>query len=148
MPTIRFWGFHVDTPDGWEDVTDTVGVDGAPATIARPDGVGALQFSVGLYTGGTRPDPSVELLLEMLHEFGEARGLGAPGDVVMQVGRLRLVAGLFLPGNDFLRVWYLSDGLSFALVTYVCEAGREAHELADCERIVRSLTFDAPGQTP
>ena len=33
--------------------------------------------------------------------------------------------------------------LSFALATYVCEAGREAEELADCEQIIGSLIFVA-----
>ncbi len=52
-----------------------------------------------------------------------------------------MAAGSFLSGGDFVRVWYVSDGLSFARVTYVCEAGRETEELADCEQIIGSLAF-------
>jgi hypothetical protein len=54
-----------------------------------------------------------------------------------------MVAGSFMSGDDFVRAWYVSDGLSFALVTYVCEAGGEADELAECEQIVGSLAFIA-----
>ena len=42
-----------------------------------------------------------------------------------------------------MRAWYVSDGLSFARVTQVCEAGREAEERADCEQMVGSLAFIA-----
>ena len=42
-----------------------------------------------------------------------------------------------------MRAWYVSDGLSFALATYVCEAGSEAEEVADCEQIIGSLAFIA-----
>jgi len=96
---------------------------------------------MAIYSGGERPEPSPNQLLGMVEEFGDSRGLGTPEAVVTQAGRLRLAAGTFLSDDEFVRAWYVSDGLSFALVTYVCEAGRESEELADCERIVRSLAF-------
>jgi hypothetical protein len=145
MPRIAFPSFAVDAPRGWADVTDSVEADDPPFTLNRvggAGGVGSLQFSVGLYRGGPKPDPTPGQLLGMLDEFAGSRGLGRPGDVATERRpSLRLAAGSFSLDGNFLRVWYLSDGLSFALVTYTCAAGQEAEELADCERIVRSLVF-------
>lgn len=144
MPTIRFPAFAIVAPDGWEDITDSLEVEDPPITLARAAGPGVLQFSTAVYCGGKRPDPSPDRLLEMLEEFGESRRLGTPVAVVTRAERLRLAAGSFSSGGDFVRVWYVSDGLSFALVTYLCEPGSEAEEVADCERIVESLTFASP----
>jgi hypothetical protein len=144
MPTIRFPVFSVVAPPGWVDITDSLEHMETPPTLARGDGIGALQFLTAIYSHGERPDPSLDQLLVMLQEFGESRGLGTPVAVVTRAERLRLAAGSFISDGDFVRAWYVSDGLSFALVTYVCEAGREAEELADCEQIVRSLAFPAP----
>jgi hypothetical protein len=144
MPEIRFAAFTVAAPDGWEDITGSLGLENPPITLARTGGVGALQFSIAIYSGGERPDPSPEELLEMVHEFGQSRGLGTPGAVRTRSGQLRMAMGNFVSDENFVRAWYVSDGLSFALVTYVCEAGRETEELADCEQIIGSLTFIAP----
>jgi hypothetical protein len=46
-------------------------------------------------------------------------------------------------GNDFIRIWYVSDKESFALVTYVCDWTKQEVEMADCEKIVRSIRFSA-----
>ena len=143
MRVVRFAAFTVLVPDGWEDVTDSLDIEDPPITLARDDGVGALQFSIATYSRGEWPDPSPDDLLGMVEEFGRSRGLGSPGDVLTRSGRLRMAAGGFLAAGDFVRAWYVSDGLSFALATYVCEAGREAEELAECEQIIGSLAFIA-----
>jgi hypothetical protein len=141
MPTIEYPSFAVDVPDDWEDVTDSVEVEDPPFTLNRLDGVGALQFSVGLYSGGAKPDPSPDDLLRMLVDLAESRGLGPPMTVTTQSVPLRLAAGSFRSDGDFVRVWYVSDGWSVALVTYLCEWDLEASELVICEQIVRSLVF-------
>jgi hypothetical protein len=76
-----------------------------------------------------------------LISFGEARGLAAIRDVIIESSPLHLAAGSFAWGDDFLRVWQVSNGRDFAFVTYTCESGQEIGELRDCERIVRSLQF-------
>ena len=73
MPEIPFKMFTVVAPDGWEDVTDSLEIEGPPFTLARADGVGALQFSIATYSGGERPDPSPDDLLEMVEGFGQSR---------------------------------------------------------------------------
>jgi hypothetical protein len=141
MPVVQFAAFSVVVPDGWEDITESLDIEDPPITFARPDGVGALQFSIAAYSSGERPDPSPEDLLGMVEEFGQSRGLGSPGNTVTRPGPLRMAAGSFLAAGDFVRAWYVSDGLSFALATYLCEEGSEAEELAECEQIIGSLAF-------
>jgi hypothetical protein len=144
MPSFGFPTFVITARNGWEDVTESLETEGAPVTLARSDGVGALQFSIARYRSGVRPDPMPEQLLKMVREFGKAKGLGTPASVETEAGRLRLAAASFVAEGDFVRVWYASDGWSVALVTYVCEAGSEGEELAECEEIVRSLDFSCP----
>ena len=142
MPRIESLSFAVDVPDGWEDFTDTVNAPEPPFTLACPEtGMGALQFSVALFKGGEIPDPSTLDLMEMVKRFGIERELGEPRDVVAESRDLRLAAGSFFGECLFLRVWQLSHGQNFAFVTYNCEFGQEGKELADCERIVRSMRF-------
>jgi hypothetical protein len=145
MPRIAFDSFSVVTPPGWEDYTDAVEDDDPPATLVRADGVGALQFSVALYADGPVPDPSPADLSGMVGSFAQARGLGAPREAAAESAPLRLAAGSFTWGEDFLRVWKVSDGRNFALVTYTCELGHESRELGECERIVRTIRFRSAG---
>lgn len=144
---VAFDTFVVQVPSGWADVTDTVEAGDAPHTLAHHDGVGALQFSVALYGAGPVPDPTPAVLLDMVGEFGRRRGLGEPSAVATEPGPLRLAAGSFACGGYFLRVWQVSDGRSFAFVTYNCAAADAGPELAAAERIVRSLVF-RPGLAP
>lgn len=141
MPRITFDGFAVDAPPGWSNITDTVEADDPPITLALPEGVGALQFSVALYQAGPVPDLTPEMLLGMLEEFGDKRGIGEPSAVVKDPGPPMFAAGSFLWGGDFLRVWQVSDGRNIAFVTYTCTAEHQGSELPACERIVRSIVF-------
>jgi len=77
----------------------------------------------------------------MLKNFAETNNLGDAHDVVMEDGPLLVAAGSFRT-DAFFRVWYLSDGRSFALATYTCALENEANgEAAECESIVRTVSF-------
>jgi hypothetical protein len=141
MPRVAFDSFAVQVPHGWADITDTVEADNPPYTLARRDGVGALQFSIALYKSGSIPDPTSAVLLGMVEEFGRKQGLGDPTAVVTEAGRLLFAAGSFAWGDDLLRAWQVSDGRNFAFVTYTCAAEDAGPELAECEQIVRSIAF-------
>jgi hypothetical protein len=146
MPRADFTNFSVDLPPGWGDITAEVETDSPPATVARDDGVGALQFSIALYHSGPRPLGNVEELQELLNGFAETHGLTSPDDSVRESSPRGLVAASFLWGDDFVRVWYLSEGGNFAFVTYTCERSNlEARELREAESIVRSIQFGEPG---
>jgi hypothetical protein len=134
--------FTIKCNDGWCDITNDVEAADPPWTLAKPDGVGAFQFSVATYKSGSVPNPSPQVLFSMLCDFASSRELGEPAEVVTEDGELRIAAGSFRWGEDFLRVWYVSDGYSFAKVTYTCSWGAQQSELPDCEQMLRTLRFE------
>ncbi len=141
MPRLQFDLFTVNAPDGWQDISQSVDATNRPSTLARVNGVGALQFSVGLYLSGDIPNPSPQDLLTMVEYFAKARKLGKPLNVILESKPIRLAAASYSWGGAFLRIWQISDGHNFALVTYTCEAKHGESELPDCEAIVRSTVF-------
>ena len=141
--TLECGAFSVRVGGEWCDITESVDV-GSPVTLALPSGVGALQFSSARYVAGPIPRPRNEVLDAMLTEFADARELARPRDRVCEDGQLALAAATFSQRDATVRVWYVSDGRSFALVTYTCialELPRD--ELRDCEAIVRSIASPA-----
>lgn len=133
--------------DGWCDITADVEAADPPWTLAKPDGVGALQFSAGIYESGTVPNPTQEELLWLLHSFANSLNLGNPVDLIAEDAELRLAAGSFRYGEDFLRVWYVTNGRSVAQVTYLCSWGGQDSELPDCEQMIRTLKFEGDAPT-
>ena len=115
-------GFSVTAPTNWRDITEYVEADNQPFTLAKVDGVGALQFSVALHQTGQKPNVSQADLLEMLDEFGKSHSLSRSGesDVITEDGDTCLAAATFRSKNDIVRAWYLSVCGNFAFITYVC----------------------------
>jgi hypothetical protein len=134
--------FTIRCSTGWCDITDEVQATNPPWTLAKPEGVGAFQFSTATYQSGTIPNPSPQLLLSMLRDFANSHGLGEAADIVTENGALRLAAASFHHGDDFTRVWYVSDGRSFAKVTYTCTWDKQHAELPECEQMLRTLRFE------
>ena len=133
--------FSIRCGDGWCDITNDIEATDAPWTLARPDGVGAFQFSIATYESGRIPNPTPQDLLSLLRDFANSHELGEPADIITEDGRLRIAAGSFRHGDNFVRAWYASDGRSFAKVTYTCVWGEQLAELPDCERMIRTLRF-------
>jgi hypothetical protein len=129
--------WRVGDTAGWSEVTE----QDQPYTLARNQGVGALQFTIAEVTSGPIPNPTPPDLQTMLEKFAAAQGLASPFDVIVESGPRRLVAGSFHWNDAFLRAWYITDGRNVAFVTYNCANGEQDGELPECERIVRSLEF-------
>jgi hypothetical protein len=133
----------LEVADGWADTTPDA--DDAPYELTNqsPNAVGAFQFSTAKYRSGSIPDAKPSDLAALLDEFAAARGLGEPKDKVQEVRPVRLAAGTLIDGQYLMRVWYVSDGASFAKVTYTAKAAYDyAAELVDCERMVRTMAFN------
>jgi hypothetical protein len=137
-------GYSLEVPDGWFDTTEG---ESSPFTLARAEGVGALQLSVALYNDGLPPNASSNVLREMLEEFAQTHTLGSSFDLVAEEEPVPLAAASFFleEGQTFLRSWFVSDGLSFAKITYVCAKADLGPEVNECEKIVRSIEFTATG---
>jgi len=135
--------FSIQSSDGWYDITDTIDAFNVPYTLAREDGNGAFQISAGIYKSGSKPSLNSEVLFSMLISFAESVQFGAPFDIQTEEAPLQLAAASFEQNIDFLRIWYVSDGCSFAKATYVSGINHPRNEVSDCEVMVRTLKFNA-----
>ena len=137
---FNYAGLLISTPDCWLDITSTLDKN-SPFTLAKEDGVGALQFSIGIYQSGTIPNPTARDLLNMGLEFGSSKHLTSVFDESMVADRIHIGAVSYQWDSNFLRVWYVSDGYSVAFVTYTCDWNDVGAEVAECEDIVQRLSF-------
>jgi hypothetical protein len=146
---VQFGPLLLDIRPGWADVTADLGSeDNPPWTLARQSDTacGALQFSVALYRRGPVPDPTPGFLAELLRDFAAKSGLGPASDEVVESVPIRLAGATFRDEECMIRGWYVSDGRSFAKITYTVGIGNDfASELSDCEQMVRSIRFADPG---
>jgi hypothetical protein len=142
LRTVAFGGITLDVPEGWGEVTDQLEGSDTPFTLAKlGENSGALQFSPALYKKGTPPSTSPTALLEMVRTFGEQRGLGKASHESAENGAVSLAGGTFRVQDDFVRVWYGSDGRNIVLMTYVTEWGNQRIYLPECEAMVRTVRF-------
>jgi hypothetical protein len=130
-------------PNEWLDVTQDR-PSSSPATLARPDGIGALQFSTAKYRSGARPNVTREDLKELLVEFFVSRQLGQPANVREREGKMLSLSGDFDGLGEFIRTWYLTNGRDVVLATYVTQESkgeRVLMELSEAETIVASISI-------
>jgi hypothetical protein len=140
---LEFSGFHITVGDEWEEITGSLENKDNPITIARPNnGVGVLQISQAIYKSGPKPLSSLKVLESMLVEFGEQHGLGEPYDNSSFSGTILGIGSSFHSGEDLIRAWYLTDGISFIFITYVCNWDKRFEESQECEEFVRSVRFN------
>jgi len=131
----------ITAPDPWKDITDAVEGHSVPFTLAKADGTGALQFSVATYKSGKIPNVSLRDLNELREDFAQKEQLGRAINEVSTDGALRVSGGSYQTTQDFVRVWYCSDGKNVALITYTASRGKEDHEPDECDAIVAGVRF-------
>ncbi|MGI6420525.1 MAG: hypothetical protein ACOX1P_33250 [Thermoguttaceae bacterium] len=142
---LQFRQFSVVVPFNWTDITDSLDDARAPLTIAdQESGVGALQFSVALYRSGRLPEISLDDLERMLCEFVAQRGLEVVHGHTRQAGETSLVGGSYRDGDDFVEVFYATDGQSIVLGTYVCSWQDRACEAEERKTVFTSIRFSKP----
>ena len=141
MTPFDFGLVVIRVPDGWSDSSQINNGEVTVSTVVGPDRVGVLQISAALYDSGFIPDYTTEVLSGMLADFAWLKGFPARSEVVVEAGPQRLAAREYTWGTDIVRVWYVSDGSSVAMATYVAPGNGSAREMAECEQIVRSIKF-------
>jgi len=134
-------GVSIELADGRFDITDTLEAD-SPFTLAREDGIGAFQLSLARFSSGAVPNATAEDLRGMLESFGSKRNLGSPIDVRIHDQKVRCIGGSF-SSEDFIRVWYATNGRSFIFASHVA-AHTAPEEVAVCEQMIRSVEFSKP----
>jgi hypothetical protein len=140
-PEYVVGNLRIAAAPGWLDVTGEIEASTPPFTLAKSDGVGALQFSVAEYDRGRLPDIRVDDLKKLLTDFALSRELGSSFDFAIRETPLLTCAQSYGCESQFLRVWYCSDGRNVVLATYVCAKGMQETELGDCEKMIESLAF-------
>jgi hypothetical protein len=149
---VVFAGLFVSLPPGWLDVTDTLPNE-APPTLAKEFGYGALQFSVARYSSGDDPCIDMLTLEQLIYQFEDNQDLERKMPLITWRTRSAFgVATDYLKSDEFIRVWYCSDGWNLAFVTYTV-AHAESLIIASCElleadRIVRSIQFECDNIEP
>jgi hypothetical protein len=131
----------ITTPPEWKDITDTVDADSAPFTIAKDDGVGALQFSSAEYRSGDLPAFTLSDLCVMRDEFGANHGFSNALDKTACKGATMVAGASYHVNQDFVRVWYCSNGKDIVLATYTSEWSHRSNEIHECDEIVSELKF-------
>ncbi len=119
----------------------------APPTLARPDGVGVIQFSAARYLSGTKPEIDGPTLRAMLETFVVASNLsGAEMMEARRTSRGHQVVEARYDGNgERIHVWIVSNGSNSALVTYVTQRSPDSlveAEIQDALAIVDRLRFE------
>jgi hypothetical protein len=134
--TYDFDGNQIELPAGWRIAT----LKDGPFTVVSAHDIGALQFSFARYMSGAKPGADHTTLESMLQEFADSHGLERCGEVAIATnGGSISVCADYRVEDDFVRAWYLTDGTSFALVTYLCSWGASRMEVRDACIIVESL---------
>lgn len=139
MNSFKLANLQLDTPSAWLDITEDLEPD-SPFTLAKTDGVGAFQISVATQTGGAPAMIELSSLKKIFMEFVRSQKL-IGGFNRLESPNPLLVAESFQMGDQFVRVWYYSNGRDLALATYVSVQGDEKSEIADCDEIVSSFRF-------
>ena len=140
---IGFAGVSLILPNEWCDVSQDLPSD-TPPTLAKAEGVGALQFSTAKYKKGALPNIQYEDLWEFLRQLADSEGLGKPRETSQSRGVHPFVSGTFSSKGNLFRVWYISNGRDVTLVSYVAsetESEKAKQEVAEAETIVASLDF-------
>ncbi len=135
----RLLNFTLDLPVGWSEITAELPGE-APPTVAKSDGVGALQFSQAEFEGGPPPRLDPGDLLEIVR--GIAHGADdsiAFDERAATAGPLHLGAVSLALDGHFVRVWGVSDGRGIVVATYTCGWADRERELDECTRVVESI---------
>jgi hypothetical protein len=148
MSIIERCGTQLSLPVGWVDSSDDAGNSNHLLTLTRPDGVGAFQASFGQYVSGKLPNIRMHDLHELLANFASTRCLGLGlNPSVGEHGGVAWCRADYYRGDDFIRVWYVSDSMSVVLATYICDRQYKHIEVNDCDQIIQSVRFLEPQTT-
>lgn len=136
---VDFAGLSLVLPSGWLDISNDLPPN-TPPTLARKDGVGALQFSVGHFDSGAHPYITENELRQLFEEFCISNSIRIAPSMETIEGRSK-VGGL--NRADCIGVWYISNGRDVALVTFVVDETEKIRlhdsEISDVNEIVDSI---------
>src|SRR3569832_1102043 len=134
---VNFNSLRFDLPNGWMDISDDLPA-GSPPTLARADGVGAIQFSLARYEKGAHPCFTIELMQEHVRAFFSARDV-TPDEVVTYSGRLMSAGATAILNNALVAARYCSNGRDILLATYISGETDSPAVMAELEDFDQSV---------
>lgn len=148
MRTLLYDGFSVRVDSGWDDNTNLFEGETTPLTLTNEEtGVGAIQISTAMYRRGRLPEIRNDDLTEMLDDFAASKNLQDRFDRKIYACDIPLVGESYKLDENFVRVWYASDGMSILLITYVSSWEARECEADSREMSVQSIRFDRSGES-
>jgi len=139
---FSFHGLNLHLPSGWCDITDIEAAEAIP-TLAREDGVGALQFSMLWQLSGAVSVITAADIRGIHDEFIKNKGL----ERLKAIDLRRAVGGVICSGDykredDFIRVYHHTDGTHVLISTYLYrEILRNEQEVIEADHIVNSIDW-------
>ena len=140
-------GFSVVLPQGWVELEDDgtfAESDGdLPIRFTREGGgEGMVLVTVPLFHPDDQPGDDPAELEALALGWGARRGLAAPIASATQARRIGTMAtAVYALRDQFVQLWFFSDGSSLLHATYVCAWDAREAERASREAIVASLRF-------
>ena len=139
-------GFSLKLPDGWSDAVDdaTFSDTGDLPPVRFSATIGAGSLLVGAHV--VHPDePACEgeaELEELARDWGRRRGQPAPLAWATKARPDGAIAtAIYRLAEDFVQLWYLSNGRTLVHASYVCPWERREEEALARDAIATSLRF-------
>ena len=139
---LEFYGIALRLPSDWRDITDDL-PDGSPPTLAKPNGLGAIQFSIARHQGGEAAHIDRAALQGLLEDFCARHGF----DCLPQSDdhdNIQVVKSRAIVDAELVAIWFASNGADVVLATYVSQqpGSRDTtDELNEAEAVIGSLRF-------
>lgn len=136
-------GLALRVPADWAETTAEQPTK--TPTLAKRNGIGALQFTVARYLAGPRPHISAADAADLLRSFLHRAGIDGPTvALAVSPNDLKVAQANVARPDEYVRAWCLTDGESSVIATYISlkpwDPGFRA-EFLESGQIVASIRF-------
>lgn len=145
MALRAFEGFSAMVPEGWTASRDEVTYSEpglhAPIRFDSPGRRGVMRVNVPWLDPDEQPGADPEELDALAREWGLRRGKDEPFSAATELlpGGLARASAAYKIADEFIQVWFVSDGATLVQASYVCKWDDRDHDRAAREALAGSL---------